>query len=77
MGTVFLLREIAVEDGEDLANIEIVGRDAGGVEIFHMRTGPQIDAGGADAGDSREQSRHVVAQQFPLLSVDVVTIIRG
>src|SRR5437879_4637378 len=42
------------------------------MEILHARTILKIDAGGVQAGDAGNYSRHVVAQQLPLLTINVL-----
>ena len=77
MRTILILREIASDDGMESQHVEVVCRDPSCMKVLHMGTGLKVYPGGAQGGNSGDQRGHVVAQQLPLLTVYISSLIRG
>ena len=77
VGTIFVLRKVAAQDGMKPKHIEVVRRDATVLHVLNMRTCFQVDTRSAYARYGRDQCRDIVAEQLPLLAIYVVSFIRG
>jgi hypothetical protein len=75
--TVFVLGEVAAEDRGQGEDVEVVCGDAAGMEILGVSSRLEVDAGGPGAGGGREESGNVVAEELPLLPVDMVALVGG
>ncbi len=77
MRTVVVLREVAPDDWANGQDVEIVGRDSSRMQVLHPRPGLEIDPRRSGTRNRRYQRGDMVAQQLPLLTVQVVPLIGG
>jgi hypothetical protein len=77
VGLVLCRSEVASDDGMDGEHIEVVLRDSSRVEILDVRSVLEIDAGGYFGGGGRDQGWDVIAEEFPLLSINMMPLVGG
>ena len=76
VGTVLVLRKIAPDDGLKSQHVEVVSGDAPVMHVLHVRTSLEVDARGASRNRG-DQCGNIVAQQFPLLTVNARAFVVG
>jgi hypothetical protein len=72
---VFDLSEASADGWVNSKNIKIVSRNATGMNILDTLASLKVYAGRNATGDCGDKGRNVIAQQFPLFSVDVLTAV--
>ena len=77
MQAVLVLGEVASDGGMNREHVQVVLRDARGVQVLDPLAGLEIHAGDTPSGDGGEERGHVVAQQLPLFAVQNAAPIGG